>query len=146
MMYVKWIRLLNYMDYDKFEAKKMLMQKYGWQDYGWKHFESIYTRFYQGYILPTRFGYDKRQSHLSSLICSDMISRTEGLCDFWRTSYPDEQKRLDLEYVIKKLGITREHFDYLMLLPKQSYHDFPNNEWILRSDLFQKIYQSCTSI
>ncbi len=62
----KWVLLLNYVDYHKKEAIKILERELGWRYYGGKHFESIYTRFYQGYILPKKFGYDKRKSHLSS--------------------------------------------------------------------------------
>ena len=56
-----------------------LERELGWKYYGWKHYESIYTRFYQGYILPKKFGYDKRKSHLSSLICSGEMTREEAL-------------------------------------------------------------------
>jgi N-acetyl sugar amidotransferase len=75
----KWVNLLNYIDYNKNEAKKIITEELDWQDYGGKHFESIYTRFYQGYILPQKFGFDKRKMHLSSLICAGELTREDAL-------------------------------------------------------------------
>jgi N-acetyl sugar amidotransferase len=146
MMRVKWIRMLNYMDYNKFEAKQFLINELGWEDYGWKHFESIYTRFYQGHILPVRFGYDKRKSHLSSLICSGIITRKEALAQLAVRTYSTKEMVSDRTYVIKKLDLSEQAWEHLMDLPHKTYHDFANNEWILKSDLFQRIYQRCTSI
>ena len=67
--------MLDYLDYDKQPTKRLLIDKYGWEDYGGKHYESVYTRFYQGWILPDKFGYDKRRMHLSTLICSGQMTR-----------------------------------------------------------------------
>jgi N-acetyl sugar amidotransferase len=146
LMRVKWIRILNYLDYNKFEAKKQLLS-YGWTDYGPKHFESIFTRFYQGYILPVRFNADKRKSHLSSLICAGIYTREQALIELNRkVEYTPAQIKQDKDYFIKKFRIDEKEFNRLMNLPKRSYHDFPNNEWILKSDWFQKIYQSCTRL
>jgi N-acetyl sugar amidotransferase len=147
LMKVKWVRILNYLDYDKEDAKDFLIRNLGWKDYGWKHHESIYTRFYQGYILPVRFGYDKRKSHLSSLICSGIISREEGLRILNEgKEYPFEQVRKDYDYVLKKLEIPPGKFIEYMRMPKKTYDDYPNIKWILKSNLFQKIYQRRTRI
>jgi hypothetical protein len=117
---------LNYMGYSKKDALKTLENELGWKYYGGKHYESIYTRFYQGYILPVKFGYDKRRMHLSSLICSGEISRSAALEELKNVPYPKELQNQDKEYVIKKFGITDNEFEKIMDLPKKSYQDYSN--------------------
>lgn len=147
LMKVKWVRLLNYLDYDKEEAKTFLLKYMGWEDYGWKHHESIYTRFYQGYYLPLKFGYDKRKSHLSSLICSGIITREQAFTILHHMDfYPLEQVRADKAYVCKKLGIQPTTLEGFINAPRRRYEDYPNNSRILRSSWFQKIYQKRTRI
>lgn len=121
-----WIHVLNYLDYKKEDTKKFLIDELSWKDYGWKHHESIYTRFYQGYILPKKFGYDKRKTHLSSLICSGEISRTDALAELKNEPYPIELQRADRLYLIKKFDLTEAEFEEIMNLPARSYWDFPN--------------------
>lgn len=121
-----WIDILNYLDYNKSQAKQLLERELGWRDYGGKHHESIYTRFYQGYILPRKFGYDKRRVHLSSLICSGEITKDTALAVLKEEPYPIEQQQSDLEYVSKKLGLTREQFDQIMQLPPKAFWDYPS--------------------
>ena len=123
--------LLDYLDYDKQAAKRLLMDRYGWEDYGGKHYESVYTRFYQGWILPHKFGYDKRRMHLSTLVCSGHMTRSEALAEISRPAYPPEAVAPDKAFVAKKLGITVEEFDAVMALPRKRYGDYPNlqNHW-----------------
>ena len=118
--------LLDYLDYDKAAAKKMLMDEYGWVDYGGKHYESVYTRFYQGWILPTKFGYDKRRMHLSTLICSGQVTRDEALAELATPAYPADWVEPDKAFVAKKLGISLAEFGDVMALPKKTYMDYPN--------------------
>jgi N-acetyl sugar amidotransferase len=127
----KAVYLLDYLDYDKQSAKRTLIEKYGWEDYGGKHYESMYTRFYQGWILPQKFGYDKRRMHLSTLICSGQITRDEALKEISAPPYPLEWIEPDTAFVIKKLGISRQEFDSIMAAPKKRYSDYPNlqNHW-----------------
>jgi len=127
----KNVFLLDYLDYDKQSAKRMLIGKYGWEDYCGKHYESMYTRFYQGWILPHKFGYDKRRMHLSTLICSCQITRDEALKEISAPPYPPEWIEPDTAFVIKKLGISRQEFDSIMAAPKKRYSDYPNlqNHW-----------------
>ena len=122
----RWVFLLDYLDYDKQAAKRLLMEKFGWEDYGGKHYESLYTKFYQGWILPHKFGYDKRRMHLSTLICSGQMTRAEALVEMATPSYPPEQIGPDTDFVAKKLGISREEFDAIMGAPKHRYLDYPN--------------------
>ena len=121
-----FISLLNYMDYDKEKAKKTMIEEVGWSDYGGKHFESIFTRFYQGYILPVKFGVDKRKAHFSSLILAGQMTRAEALEELKTNPYTPEQAREDKEYVIKKFGLTAEEFENIMKLPVKSHYDYPS--------------------
>jgi N-acetyl sugar amidotransferase len=130
---IKFFRLLNYEPYDKRKAKQILIDELGWKDYGGKHYESVYTRFFQGYILPTKFGFDKRRAHLSTLICSGQITRDEALREMQNDPYLSEELKLqDKEYVIKKLGLTKREFEEIMALPPKSYKDYPNNYFLLK--------------
>jgi N-acetyl sugar amidotransferase len=125
---VKRIDILNYFDYRKDEALRVLEQELGWQYYGGKHYESIYTRFYQGYILPRKFGFDKRKMHLSSLICSGEITREQALAELAKPPYPEDLQASDREYVIKKLGISERDFDAIMAAPPKRFEDYPSYE------------------
>jgi len=119
---------LNYIPYVKENAKKLIEKELNWKDYGKKHYESIYTRFFQGYILPRKFNIDKRRAHLSTLICSGQMSREEALKEMERSPYPSEKMmEEDKEYVIKKLGLSREEFARIMSLPIKNFQDYPNN-------------------
>lgn len=121
-----WFDILNYTDYVKRDAIEILQRELGWQYYGGKHYESIYTRFFQGYILPVKFGYDKRKAHLSSLICSGEISREKALEELKNPTYAPSLQEEDREYVAKKLGLTGDEFDAIMKLPKKTIYDYPS--------------------
>lgn len=140
LLTIKRIDILNYIDFNKTEAMKFLEQDLGWQYYGGKHHESIYTRFYQGYILPTKFGFDKRRSHLSSMICSQEISRDEGLEEIKRPSYAPSLQEEDREYVVKKLGLSDNEFEAIMQAPPKSFYDYPSYGRVLESPLFKRSY------
>jgi N-acetyl sugar amidotransferase len=120
------LNILNYVDYVKKDAMKVLERELGWRYYGGKHYESLYTRFYQGYFLPRRFGFDKRKAHLSSLICSGEITRDEALEELKRETYPLDLQEQDKRYVIKKFGLTEQEFETLMTLPKKRFTDYPS--------------------
>jgi len=123
------IRLLNYVKYDKKEAKDIITKEMGWRDYGGKHYESVFTRFYQGYILPEKFRIDKRQFHYSVLICSGQITRDEALEEMKKPTYPNPQMlQEDTEYVKKKLGFTDETFAQYMSAAIHKHTDYPNME------------------
>ncbi len=87
---IRQIPFLNYIDYRKEEAKRMLARELGWRDYGGKHYESVWTRFFQGYYLPTKFGFDKRKAHYSSMICSGQMTREQGLKEIVNRPYDPE--------------------------------------------------------
>lgn len=133
---IKWIPILNYIPYHKEEAKKVLEQELGWRSYGAKHYESIYTRFFQGYILPKKFGIDKRKAHLSTLICSGQITREQALEALQEDTYPEEQIQEDEEYVVKKLGLTEDEFEEIMRQPAKSSLEYPNNALLFQKFVF----------
>jgi N-acetyl sugar amidotransferase len=135
----KWINILDYLDYIKEDAMDLLQQELGWKYYGGKHYESIYTRFYQGYILPKKFGYDKRKTHLSSLVCSGEMSREEALAELKKEPYPCELQEEDKTYVIKKLSLTDEEFENIMNLPKKTYGDYPSSFKFYKSPIYKGI-------
>jgi N-acetyl sugar amidotransferase len=136
----KWINILNYIDYDKNEAKQIITEKLNWKDYGGKHYESIYTKFFQGYILPQKFGYDKRKMHLSSLICAGVNTREEALNELEQPPYPIQEQLDDKEYLIKKFKITPEEFEEIMNRPAKTYYDYPSYYGkILKSRFLPKI-------
>lgn len=118
------ISVLNFIDYNKHEAKETIKNELGWRDYGGKHYESIFTKFYQAYILPTKFGIDKRKAHYSTLICSGQMTREEALAELEKPLYREEELRADKEYVVKKLGLTESEFDAIMQLPPRKHSDF----------------------
>ena len=121
---IKIIPLLNYFNYDKETAKKFLIDELKWVDYGGKHYESVFTRFYQAYILPKKFNIDKRKAHLSALICAGQISRDEALKAIEVNPYEYEQVNDDLEFVIKKFGFTEDEFDKIMNSPPKKHTDY----------------------
>ena len=107
--------LLNWVAYNKDEAKQTIMSEMGWRDYGGKHYESIFTRFYQGYVLLNKFTVDKRKAHLASLINSGQISREDALEELKKPSYPNEAMLAeDFEYVAKKFDMTVEQFKQVL--------------------------------
>jgi N-acetyl sugar amidotransferase len=128
------VALLNYLDYDKENAKKAMNEKYGWRPYEGKHYESIYTRFFQGYILPTKFGIDKRRVHLSALINSGQMTREAALEELKTPPLSEEIVKNDIEYVTKKLGIPMQQFEDIMNSPVKSFMDYESyNNWIVRA-------------
>lgn len=116
---IEYFSPLNYMDYHKENAKKLLIEKFQWKDYGGKHHENIYTRFYQSYILPQKFNLDKRKAHLSSLICAGQLSRDEALEIIKKPLYANgELLQSDRSFFIKKLGLTESEFNvYIQTKP-----------------------------
>jgi N-acetyl sugar amidotransferase len=123
---MRTIRPLNYMPYVKSQAIQELESAVGWRSYGRKHGESHFTKLFQNYYLPERFGYDKRRPHLSSLIVSGQMSRVDGVDELGKPLYDTKELEFDIEYVCKKLRRKRTEFDELMRVPKRHYKDFPN--------------------
>ena len=127
---IRQIPFLNYIEYDKQEAKDMLAREIGWRDYGGKHYESIWTRFFQGYYLPVKFGFDKRKPHLSSLICSGQMTREHALEEIEKPVYPPELLRQDMQFVMKKLELDQAQFDAILGAPLRQASQYPSNHFL----------------
>ncbi|MCD4795126.1 MAG: N-acetyl sugar amidotransferase [Bacteroidales bacterium] len=121
---IQTVDLLNYLLYVKSEIKETIISELDWKDYGGKHYESIFTRFYQGYILPKKVGIDKRKAHLSNLICSGQITKDEALKELEKPMYNKEQCEEDKEFVLKKLGFSEQEFELYINAPRREHTEF----------------------
>jgi N-acetyl sugar amidotransferase len=122
----KSVSMLNYLPYRKDEAMQTLRSELGWEYYGGKHYESVFTKFYQAHILPTKFGVDKRRIHLSDLIMNGEIGRDEALGELERPVYDPVQLEQDRAYVCKKLGFTEAEFAEYLAAPQVSHYTYPS--------------------
>lgn len=125
---IKLFRPLDYMVYDKDDAMNLLVDKYGYQKYPQKHFESRFTRFYESYWLPERFGYDTRKVQFSSLILTKQMSRDEALEELKQPAYDPETIEHDKEFVANKLRISVGELDTYFKMPKRTYKDYRSME------------------
>lgn len=134
--------LLEFVDYDKNKAKETIIKEMGWRDYGGKHYESIFTRFYQGYVLIEKFGVDKRKAHLSNLILSGQITRDEALAEIAKPAYDPELLEEDKTYVAKKLGFSMEEFEKIMKqkpVPHLHYKSYETGLYRKHEKVMQKL-------
>jgi N-acetyl sugar amidotransferase len=118
------LKILELVPYRKMEAKQFLINEFGWRDYGGKHYESVFTRFYQGYILPTKYGIDKRKAHLSNLICNGEITRAEALEELSKPTDDLGRQKADKRYVAKKLGWSEAEFEDILSLRPRPHEEF----------------------
>jgi hypothetical protein len=124
---IRLVPILNYLDYDKPSAMRTIEKDLGWRYYGGKHYESIYTRFFQAYLLPRKFDIDKRKAHFSNLVWSGQWSRQQALEAMSREDYGQAMAEEDRTYVIKKLGIDNARFEEIMKLPRKTFLEYPNH-------------------
>jgi len=115
---------LNYIPYNKAEVKEVIKKELEWRDYGGKHYESVFTRFYQGYILPAKFSIDKRKAHLSTLIFSGQITKQEALESLKEPIYDQKTFEGDYEFVLKKLGLSHSDFQDYINQPRREHREF----------------------
>ena len=127
---IKLIRPLDYIPYNKDEAMQILVDEFGYQKYPQKHFESRFTRFYEGYWLPQRFGYDTRKVQYSSLILTNQMTRKDAIECLKIPSYSQDQVNEDFEYVSNKLGITKEELWGYFYAPKKTFRDYKSQQGI----------------
>jgi N-acetyl sugar amidotransferase len=130
---VKMAKPLNMMPYEKEKAMQELNRVYGWRAYEQKHFESRFTRFYEGYWLPTRFGYDVRRVQFSSMILTGQMTRDEALAKLEKPPYDPELIRQDFDYIATKLGITSETLQSYHDMSKKFYWDYKNRKSFLET-------------
>ncbi len=122
------LRPLDFMPYEKTAAMAELAAGFGWRNYGAKHYESVWTKFFQGYWLPSRFGFDKRRAHVSSLVVSGQITRAAALAELAEPAYSPEELRRDRTFVAKKLGLTEDELEALRVAPLHAHEDYPTQE------------------
>jgi N-acetyl sugar amidotransferase len=147
---LKFVYPLNYVDYNKSKIKEIIKNELNWRDYGGKHYESLFTKFYQAYILPVKFNIDKRKAHLSTLICSGQITRDEALEEMKKPLYNETDLKNDREYVLKKFGLSEEAFQKIMDTPPRLHSDFKSDielkrkyMWMLeKTSKIRKLFKS----
>lgn len=127
MRRIRLVPILDYIGYRKDDAMKTIESRLGWIYYGGKHYESIYTRFYQSYVLPRKFNIDKRRAHLSNLVLSGQIDRARALELMAEPIYPERGLADDRSYAIKKLGLTEVEFEAIMAAPAKTFLDYANS-------------------
>jgi N-acetyl sugar amidotransferase len=130
---IKIIPILDYLTYKKSEAINILVKELGWRNYGRKHCESIFTRFFQEYYLPRKFGFDKRRAHLSSLIVSGQMTRDQALRELGKDLYLEDELIKDKELFLKKFNITEEEFENMASAPNKTFRDYPSNHKLYRA-------------
>ena len=118
------ISILNYVPYNKAAVKELIARELNWRDYGGKHYESVFTKFYQAYILPEKFKIDKRKAHYSTLICAGQMTRDTALAELKKPIYPENELKQDKEYVLKKFGLTEAEFTEIMASPPRPHEEF----------------------
>lgn len=128
---LKVVKPLNFIPYTKDLAVTTLEKEYGWKAYAQKHFESRFTRFFESYWMPTRFGFDFRRVNLSSLILTGQITREEALVKLDQPPYDPVTIGQDFEYVATKLGITMDELRHYHSMPKRFFWDYRNLNAVL---------------
>ena len=140
----RWTSLLDMLDFNKANALAELQRMYAYKPYPYKHYESVFTRFYQGYLLPTKFGIDKRLLHLSTLVVTGQMGREAALSAASGIAYPSETAlEEDKSYFLKKMGWTAEMLDEYLSRAPRPHDQFPT-ELPLWS-LLDRIYRTVQS-
>jgi N-acetyl sugar amidotransferase len=121
------VQLLNLVNYRRDEAAATLKRELGWREYGGKHHESAFTKFYQGAILPRKFGIDKRRAHLSDRIRNGELTRAEALAEVARPPYEPDELRVESEYVRKKLGFDEAEWESIMAAQPRSHLEYASD-------------------
>lgn len=127
---IKLIRPLDFMPYFKEEATQFLVDKLDYQRYAQKHFESRFTKFYEGYWLPTKFGFDTRKVQYSSLILTGQMTREDAIRKLQKPAFDDQMIENDFEYIATKLGISVDELQTYFKAPNKKYTDYSNQMWL----------------
>jgi N-acetyl sugar amidotransferase len=123
---IRVIQPLNYIKYIKSEAIDLLENKFGWEQYSHKHYESRFTKFYEGYWLINKFGFDKRKAHFSSLILTSQMNRDDALKKLSSPPYSEEIDD-DFEYIANKLEITVNELKLFLIGENKTFRDYESN-------------------
>jgi len=141
IMGIQVVNVLDLIDYKKSSVKEIVKEKLNWKDYGGKHYESVFTRFYQGYYLPVKYGIDKRKAHLSNLILSGQLTREAAFLELNEPTYLPSDQLADRDYVIKKLGFTLDEWEQIMNSPKVPHEKFETED-STRHQFFYFLFRS----
>lgn len=129
---MKVFKPLNLVPYDKKEAEKLLNEKFGWLPFQHKHHESRFTRFYEDYWMPRKFGYEKRRAHFSSLIMTGQLSKEGALDRISKPELSDEFMKNEFKFIANKLGLTEEQLTEIFNQPNKSHKDYKNKLWLIQ--------------
>ncbi|MGP1717937.1 MAG: N-acetyl sugar amidotransferase [Methylophilus sp.] len=142
---IQWLDFLDYIDYHKPTCLAEIQEEIGYRPYPYKHYESIFTRFYQGYLLPQKFGVDKRRLHLSTLICSGQMTRAKATELLAHSPYPDEDDlKSDIDYFLKKMKWSEQDLADYLTRPAKSHADYASE--YLQAQKLKKIYLTFTNV
>lgn len=133
---VKVVKPLNFIPYFKDEAISLLKKEYGWKPYDLKHGESIFTKFFESYWLPERFGFDTRKIYLSSLILTGQMTREEALEIVSKPAYDKSKIDEDFNYIATKLGISNSELQKYFHMPKKTFKDYKNLHSIFKAGAY----------
>lgn len=122
---IRWIPFLDFIKYDRETVLYRLEKDFGYRRYPYKHYENVFTRFYQGFLLPVKFGIDKRRAHLSALVCTGQLSRAEALKLLSEIAYPSQgELEEDRRYFLKKIGWDQEKLDEYIARPRREHFEW----------------------
>jgi hypothetical protein len=142
---IRYVSLLNYVPYDKAKSKDFISRELGWRDYGGKHHESFFTKFFQSYYLPMKFGMDKRRPHLSTLINSGQMTRDDAIAELRRSPYEADKIVEWTAYIQKKLGVSESEWTSIMKDEPRRHSEFPSNAWLMHNNKLISIIKSATN-
>lgn len=128
---LKRIKPLDYLPYERHKAIALIERELGWKNYGDKHHESRWTRWFQAHYLPSKFGFDKRRAHLSSMIVAGEIGREQALHRMDEQLYDPQLLKIDEDFIMKKLGIRDNEFKSIIAAPPRHYSEFANQDWMV---------------
>lgn len=129
---MKRVTPLDMVEYDKEKVKTFLTERFGWEAYANKHYEDVFTRFYEGYYLPHKFGYDKRKCYLSNEILAGTKAREDALIELEQPGYDEQTMRADLEYIAAKLDMSAAQLEALIEGENKTFRDYKNSWWLIR--------------
>ena len=135
---IKVISILNYLDFNKVEALEIIERKLNYKKYEAKHYESLYTKWFQGYFLPVKFGIDKRRGHLSDLIRSNQLKRELAEEEIKKEALNDTEKEELSNYVLKKFRQNAEWLENILASNNATFRYFPNNSNKVK--MLKKVY------
>lgn len=131
---ITYFDILNYIEYDKDRAKRVIMDELGWRDYGGKHHESLFTKFFQSYYLVKKFGFDKRLAHLSNLVLAGAMTRDHALKELDKPAYDERKIVQEINFVANKLEIKVEELEQILVAPPRRHKEFPSHDFLITSD------------